>query len=206
MAHVEKFRFWCQKVLPLVYDDSLSYYEVLCKVVDKLNEVISAYNGVEDMINTVQQQMKAYTDQQIQQTKTELTADYTQKIDSATDTLNGRITALAHSINVQITNLSSQVDHLTQQQGQFLADLTDLQTEMGEVKQWIAQFDWDPLYQMVKDMLADYIPSQMSAGVTDDGHFVVMYWKPWQDLVFNTTGYDISIDIQPQFGHLLVSY
>lgn len=37
---VKPFRFWSQKVLPLVYDDSLSYYEVLCKVRDKLNEVI----------------------------------------------------------------------------------------------------------------------------------------------------------------------
>lgn len=32
------FRFWCQKVLPLVYDDSLSYYELLAKVVDYLNK------------------------------------------------------------------------------------------------------------------------------------------------------------------------
>ena len=36
----EPFRFWCQKVLPLVYDDSLSYYELLCKVVNYLNNVI----------------------------------------------------------------------------------------------------------------------------------------------------------------------
>lgn len=41
------FGFWCQKVLPLVYDDSLSYYEVLCKVRDKLNEVISSYNDTD---------------------------------------------------------------------------------------------------------------------------------------------------------------
>lgn len=34
------FRFWCQKVLPAVYDDSLSYYELLCKVVNYLNDVI----------------------------------------------------------------------------------------------------------------------------------------------------------------------
>lgn len=34
------FRFWCQKVLPLVYDDSLSYYEILCKVVDYINNII----------------------------------------------------------------------------------------------------------------------------------------------------------------------
>lgn len=37
---LEKFRFWCQKVLPLVYDDSLSYYEVLCKVVEYINNLI----------------------------------------------------------------------------------------------------------------------------------------------------------------------
>ena len=39
------FRYWCQKVLPLVYDDSLSYYELLCKVVDYLN------NTMEDVSN-----------------------------------------------------------------------------------------------------------------------------------------------------------
>ena len=41
---VDSFRFWCQKVLPLVYDDSLSYYELLCKVVDYLNNTISDVN------------------------------------------------------------------------------------------------------------------------------------------------------------------
>lgn len=34
------FRFWCFKVLPLVYDDSLSYYEILCKMVDYINNLI----------------------------------------------------------------------------------------------------------------------------------------------------------------------
>lgn len=34
------FRFWCQKVLPIVYDDSLSYYELLNRVVVYLNNVI----------------------------------------------------------------------------------------------------------------------------------------------------------------------
>ena len=36
-ANMKPFRFWCQRALPLVYDDSLSYYEVLCKVVDQMN-------------------------------------------------------------------------------------------------------------------------------------------------------------------------
>lgn len=37
---LSKFRYWCNKVLPTIYDDSLSYYEVLCKCVDILNNVI----------------------------------------------------------------------------------------------------------------------------------------------------------------------
>lgn len=46
MADFKHFRFWCQKVLPLVYDESLSYYEVLCKVVDYLNHMLDDVNNV----------------------------------------------------------------------------------------------------------------------------------------------------------------
>lgn len=41
---LKPFRFWCQKVLPLVYDDTLSYYELLCKVVDYLNKTMEDVN------------------------------------------------------------------------------------------------------------------------------------------------------------------
>lgn len=37
--------YWCQKVIPLVFDDSLSYYEAICKFMQKLNEVIKALNN-----------------------------------------------------------------------------------------------------------------------------------------------------------------
>lgn len=47
----EPFRFWCQKVLPAVYDDSLSYYELLCKVVDYLNKVMEDDINVIELVN-----------------------------------------------------------------------------------------------------------------------------------------------------------
>lgn len=40
LTDMPTFKFWCNKVLPLVYDDSLSYYEVLCKVVNYINDLI----------------------------------------------------------------------------------------------------------------------------------------------------------------------
>ena len=48
--------FWCQKVLPLTFDDSLSYYEQLCKLANKLNEVIEELNKQAEVIKAMEGQ------------------------------------------------------------------------------------------------------------------------------------------------------
>lgn len=52
---IRGFKMWCQKVLPLVYDDSLSYYEVLCKVTAYLNDVIEHVNMANDNIESLRE-------------------------------------------------------------------------------------------------------------------------------------------------------
>lgn len=42
---------YCQKVLPLAYDNSLSYYEVLCKLTGKINELIDIINETDNTIS-----------------------------------------------------------------------------------------------------------------------------------------------------------
>ena len=53
MKQIDMIKFWCYKILPLVYDDSLSYYEVLCKVQSKMNEIIENVNGIPDEIKRI---------------------------------------------------------------------------------------------------------------------------------------------------------
>lgn len=50
---LKPFRYWCQKVLPLVYDDSLSYYELLCKVVDYLNKTMEDVDTLHDDVDNL---------------------------------------------------------------------------------------------------------------------------------------------------------
>lgn len=59
---LKTFRYWCQKVLPLVYDDSLSYYELLCKVVDYLNKTME---DVETLHGDVSNLYEAYRQLQL---------------------------------------------------------------------------------------------------------------------------------------------
>lgn len=47
------FRMWCQKVIPLVYDDSLSYYEVLCKLVNHLNVMLQNVETLAGDVNAL---------------------------------------------------------------------------------------------------------------------------------------------------------
>ena len=41
---INELKYYVQKALPAVYDDSLSYYELLSKVLVKVNEVIKGVN------------------------------------------------------------------------------------------------------------------------------------------------------------------
>lgn len=46
-------RFWCQKVLPAVYDQSLSYYEALCKMGAFLNKMLEELEKMQDNIDAL---------------------------------------------------------------------------------------------------------------------------------------------------------
>ena len=58
MPNLKHFRFWCQSVLPLVYDDSLSYYEVLCKVVDYINKLIDTDKEIFEDIDALRNDLQ----------------------------------------------------------------------------------------------------------------------------------------------------
>lgn len=47
-VHFPDFAFWLQKTQPLVYDDALSYYEVLCRIASMLNQLIKQVNDLTD--------------------------------------------------------------------------------------------------------------------------------------------------------------
>lgn len=43
-------------------------------------------------------------------------------------------------------------------------------------------------------------------GITDSGYWVAYIPESWRDIIFNTTGLDITLALQPEYGHLVLSY
>ena len=90
---LQPFRYWCQKVLPLVYDDSLSYYELLCKVVDYLNKTME---DVETLHGDVANLHTAYIELQNYVNNYFSTLDVQQEINNKLDNMasNGTLSSL----------------------------------------------------------------------------------------------------------------
>lgn len=125
---LQTFRFWCYKVLPLVYDDSLSYYEVLCKVTDYINKLID-----QDKI--------------------------------------------------------------------FGKELTQLQADLKTVQNWIDNYDTS----YAKEVLEKFIANMIYVDISDSGYIIYHIPESWNDIKFYTTGLDITVPTENEYGHLVLS-
>lgn len=100
MDELTPFAFWCQKVMPAVLDNSLSFYEVLCKLTAKLNDAIETINGHSELITTMQSEIDAL------QT---LTAQHTQQITDLTKKVQANANNIS-AINTRTKGLSTKTD------------------------------------------------------------------------------------------------
>lgn len=100
MHELSPFAFWCQKVMPAVLDDSLSFYEVLCKLTAKLNDAIETINGHSELITTMQSEIASL------QT---LTAQHTQQIADLTKKVQTNANNIS-AINTRTKGLSTKTD------------------------------------------------------------------------------------------------
>ena len=106
---VERLRFWCNKILPLVYDESLSYYELLCKVTQKLNELIEQNNKIaEEMGEYIAYWLTTPEGQAIMlEIITETVDQNYQNLVTRMGTAEGEIDALQSTVSGHTTNLNS---------------------------------------------------------------------------------------------------
>lgn len=134
-GRISPFRFWCQKVLPAVYDDSLSYYELLCKVTETLNKVIELDNTQSDAITELQEILAAFM-------AGEFDPYIEQKVDEWFEKNEPKLMAT-------IANLQQGLADVNQDLQKGIADVNqDLQQGLTNVnnlieKTWHQNYDWD---------------------------------------------------------------
>lgn len=131
---IDKLKYWCNKILPLVYDDSLSYYEVLCKTSAKLNEVINSTNGLLAAWDTYKNDIdKAFGD---------YTAGLDKKFDDLTDKIDADFLRYKDTVNDAIrAEFAEQERRLTAQDDKIAAQDTQITAISDKVNTFITEYN-----------------------------------------------------------------
>ena len=112
----------------------------------------------------------------------------------------------------------------------LLNKMKELLVKLDELEEWQKEYQdaYEELKQMIEDIESGTFPPAIREaferwmsenaldivgelvkmvffGITDSGHFVAYIPEGWDDIIFNTTGYDILI-AGYDYGHLTLSF
>ena len=114
-------------------------------------------------------------------------------------------------------------DWLLKRMKELLTQLDELeewkqlwQAEYEEFKELVEQIEAGNFPESIRDAFAKWMSENainlvgelvkmVYFGITNDGYFVAYIPDGWDDIIFNTTGYDITIAGE-EFGHLTLSF
>lgn len=131
MQHIKAFPWWTHKILPLVYDESLSYYEFLCKVMAKLNEIIEHDTEQDEQIEAnrvaIENEITRATNREneIEGNLNDEIARATARENQIETALNNEITRATNRENEIEGNLNAEIARATTRENQIESALND---------------------------------------------------------------------------------
>lgn len=150
MSALSKMRFpYCQKVLPLTYDDSLSYYESICKMVNKVNELISY---IENFETNVLNSANAYTDSKVNSLQRTFESEFDAYKEEVRNTLN--------NYQKQIDDFGSKYDN---QIAELYSKIVELNTALSTLYQYLEVYKnnldarFDSMYKELKEYIEESV-------------------------------------------------
>lgn len=85
-------------------------------------------------------------------------------------------------------------------------NIEDLKKRVSANEDWIENFDPGYIRTTVLAYLSSILASMIFVEINDAGYIVYNIPDGWEEITFNTTGLDIILELQPEYGHLVLSY
>lgn len=154
IAHI---RLLCKKVLPAVYDESLSYMEGLAKLTFKLNETITSVNALNDNVDTLNDSVIDLNNRvtNVENTLATTLDNLQKELDAAIAENNAKVDAKLAEVDAELVNVDARVTALEQgiddrfneleaRINKAIRDLTVLvQEELNVINDMYAKFEQD---------------------------------------------------------------
>lgn len=150
---IARLRFWyAQTVLPLVYDYSLSLYELVCKLADSINQTIDAIDELDDKVDDIQHQIDVLDPTNIEQQLT--------NINNRIDNIEGDVT----NIENQVLNIGDDITSLRETVQGHTNELADHETRISILE----GYAFEGITPATKQYVDDAIAAAIAGIKTDD--------------------------------------
>ena len=109
---IAQVRLLCRKVLPAVYDESLSYLEGLCKLVYKVNETIDSVNALNDNVGVLNDSVTELN-ARVEAVEGEIDgfeAEITRQFKELSESINAEVDAKLEDVETRVSTLEQSVD------------------------------------------------------------------------------------------------
>lgn len=109
-----------------------------------------------------------------------------------------------HDLNLdwvldQVKKIAEELQQLQQKEDADQDAIAALEKRLDD---FIASIDDD----YIRKVVDEYLQYGVWFGLTDSGYYVVYIPSGWDDIAFKTTGLDIELEAQPEYGHLVITY
>lgn len=109
-----------------------------------------------------------------------------------------------HDLNLDwIVKLMKEISDAEGKQNE---DISSLKQRVTETEKWIDNFDPYLIQKIALEFLETSLAHMIFVEITDEGYIVYNIPESWNEITFNTTELDITIELQPEYGHLVLSY
>ena len=191
----DHFHFFCQKVIPLVYDESLSYYEVVCKLTDYIHklsteicELDERMDEYENISITLWPEFKADVEAKLQAYEEE-NAKFQEGVNNELQQAKADLEASQNAFQAEVEKTL----------GEFESTLNAIKN--GEY----VDLYLDSIKTYIDDNLKNFVSDIVkfvSFGLTNDGRFAAYIPETWRFLTFST----ITDPTSPLYNHLVFTY
>lgn len=174
VERIAKVRVLCHKVLPAVYDESLSYLEQLAKLAYKLNETIDGVNALNenvtvlnDSVTDLNNRVEAVEGEisgfeaEVTERVNQLEILLTEKIDNSVIEMENKVDEKLSTVDYKIDEIEARVDELDAYVHNTIDDITRdvmilVNTEIQRIQTMYASFE-DDMKQYVEDKVNEVI-------------------------------------------------
>lgn len=103
-----------------------------------------------------------------------------------------------------------QINDLIEKYPGMISDISQLTNELSkrvaELEKDYAYLNPEGLEKNLRQVLSAFMPAMIYPEISDSGYIIYNIPGTWDAITFNTTGIDIDLDLQPEYGHLVLSY